>query len=275
MYADVLPYLACPTCQTTLEPLSLAHNNTGEIIQGQLFCGSCHAHYPIREGIADFLGAAQPRTPAQLVNELPLTAWAYERLWRPFALSLLSGESFGYERELPLMARLIEPERGGLWLDIACSNGLYARTLTRAIGTQPGHVLGIDHSWAFVSEARRVALHANLRISYVRASAQALPVATYTARGAVIGGSLNEIGDLDGCFAEISRTLTDDGRFLSMSLTTAKTQPGQLIQVLLAPGGIMFLTPEELAEKAAYHDLRTVARWQYGIVLFWLCIPTR
>src|SRR5215210_6852749 len=101
MYTDLLPYLRCPACQNTLTLQHPMVDPAGEIVGGNLACPACDAHYPVRAGIADFLGPPRPPTPAQVVNELPPTAWAYERLWRPFALSLLSGESFPYRRELP------------------------------------------------------------------------------------------------------------------------------------------------------------------------------
>jgi SAM-dependent methyltransferase len=111
----------------------------------------------VRDGIADFLGPPRPPTPAQITNEWPLTAWVYERGWRPFALTLLSGEPFPYRRELPLITALAEPRRGGLYLDVACSNGLYARALARSLAGAPGHVVGVDHSLPMLKQARQYA----------------------------------------------------------------------------------------------------------------------
>jgi ubiquinone/menaquinone biosynthesis C-methylase UbiE len=227
----------------------------------------------VRAGIADFLGPPRPPTPAQLTNELPPTAWVYERAWRPFALSLLSGESFPYRRELPLIAGLVEPRRGGLYLDVACSNGLYARALARTIGASAGHVVGFDHSLPMLKQARRYARAADLRISYVRAKAQALPIVAHAAAGVVIGGSLNEIGDLAACLSEVRRTLAMDGRYLAMTLARAATPKGRAFQQLLGVGGIAFWTGEELTRTFSRHGLWTVARWQYGLVMFHLALP--
>jgi ubiquinone/menaquinone biosynthesis C-methylase UbiE len=224
--------------------------------------------YPIRDGIADFLGPPRPTTPAQATNEWPLTAWAYERVWRPFALTILSGEEFSYRRELPLIAEMAAAERGGLVLDVACSNGLYARALTRARRNAAGHVIGIDHSFPMLVEARRRAQDAGLRISYVRATAQALPIDSNCATATVIGGSLNEIGDLDACLAEARRVLTPTGRFVVMTLTQATTSPGQSIQRLLSTGGVTFYDRQELRERFAQHGLQIIRTQQHGIVLF-------
>jgi SAM-dependent methyltransferase len=273
VYSDILPYLRCPTCYLPLALQKIRAAEDDEILGGDLGCTGCGARYPVRDGIADFLGRPRPPTPAQITNELPLTAWIYERAWRPFALTLLSGEPFPYRRELPLMTGLVEPRRGGLYLDVACSNGLYARALARTIGAAPGHVAGFDHSLPMLKQARRFAREAGLRISYVRAKAQALPVVAHAAAGVVIGGSLNEIGELDTCLSEVRRTLAADGRYLAMTLARAATPAGRRLQQLLGSGGIAFWTPEELARAFSQHSLWPVARWKYGLVMFDLMLP--
>jgi ubiquinone/menaquinone biosynthesis C-methylase UbiE len=248
-------------------------NAVGEIVGGDLTCMGCRAAYPIAGGIADFLGPPQPPTPAQRVNDLSATAWFYERGWRLFALTLLSGERFPYRRELPLIAGLVEPWRGGLYLDIACSNGLYARALARTMRGVVGQVAAVDHSLPMLRQARRYALQAGLRISYLRAKAQALPIAPQSAAGVVIGGSLNEIGDVDACLAQVRRVLADDGRYVAMTLARATTRAGRRFQQLMGLGGIEFWTPDELAVAFRRHDLRRVAAWKYGLVMFDLALP--
>jgi ubiquinone/menaquinone biosynthesis C-methylase UbiE len=207
-----------------------------------------------------------------VVNELPPAAWVYERAWRPFALTLLTGEAFPYRRELPLIAGLVEPRRGGLFLDVACSNGLYARALARKLGGV-GHVAGFDHSLPMLRQARRYARAAGLQISYVRAKAQALPVVAHAAAGVVIGGSLNEIGDLGTCLDEVRRTLAMDGRYLAMTLSRADTPRGRAFQRIMGVGGIALWTAEELSRAFSRHGLWTVARWKYGLVMFHLALP--
>jgi SAM-dependent methyltransferase len=249
-------------------------DSIGEIVAGLLECAICGAGYPIRDGIADFLGAPRPPSLAQVVNELPPTAWGYERFWRPFALTLFTGERFPYRRELPLIAVLAEPWRGGLYLDVACGNGLYARALTRAMpnapdgGAKAGHVVALEHAFPMLVQGRKFARAAGLRISFVRARAQALPIATGAASGVVIGGSLNEIGDLDGCLAEARRALANDGHFVAMTLTRAASFVGRMVQGMVGIGGIRFWAPDDLVRRFEQHGFRTIGRWCYGIVLF-------
>jgi len=270
MYDELLPSLRCPTCASVLDLRDRRCDAGDEIISGALHC-ACGAVYPIREGIADFLGPPRPLTIAQLTNELPATAWTYERLWRPFALTLLSGESFPYQRELTLVTGWVDAARGGLVIDVACSNGLYARALARAMRPFTGHVVGIDHALPMLREARQRARAAGVRVSYLRASAQALPFASSAAQGVTIGGSLNEIGDLPACLREVRRVLVDDGRFVAMTLLAAQGAVGRAVQMALAPGGIAFWSREELLTQFRTAGLRPERYEQYGIVLFTRC----
>jgi ubiquinone/menaquinone biosynthesis C-methylase UbiE/uncharacterized protein YbaR (Trm112 family) len=273
VYSDILPFLRCPSCSLSLQLQQPTTDHAGEITAGDLLCAGCAARYPVRDGVADFLGPPRPPTIAQVTNELVPTAWVYERAWRPFALSLLSGGPFPYRRELPLVMRLVGPERGGLYLDIACSNGLYARALARAMRGAAGHIAGIDHSLPMLAQARRYARDAGLRISYLRAKAQALPIASGSAAGAAIGGSLNEIVDLEQCLAEVRRTAAPGARFLAMTLARAATPSGRLFQQIMGVGGIEFWSADALAAHLARHKLRTVGQWQWGLVMFHLAVP--
>ena len=154
MYVDLLPFLQCPVC--TADPLSLveADEVDGEIVAGVLRCTDCSTQTQIKDGIWDTLaGDPLPFTPAQITNYLPLAARGYEPLWRWQALSRLSGRRFPLREELTLLRDLMEPRAGQFYVDVACSVGLYARTLASAGAT----VAGADHSCAMLREARRVA----------------------------------------------------------------------------------------------------------------------
>ena len=264
MYRDLLPFLQCPTCGG--QPLLLVPTveQDGEVIEGGVACGRCEHVSPVKAGILDVLGAAPvPWTPAQLVNYAPLAAWGYERLWRPHALRLFSGERFTLARELRLVRGLMEARRGGLFVDVACSTGLYARAL--AIDA-PTAVVAVDHSHAMLREARRYARRTGRAISFVRASAQALPFADGAAAGYAMGGSLNEIGDVAGALNEARRVLATDGRVVMMNLIAARTRRGRALQRLLATGGIQFPPATELNQRFADSGLHLLAQWFRGVV---------
>ena len=270
MYVELLASLRCPRCRDY--PLALLpgarYASDGELVTGMLVCEHDGSRYEVADGIPDLLGWTLPPTPAQCVNFLPPSAWSYERLWRHQALTLLTGEPFGYRRELPLVDALLAPERAGLYLDVACSIGLYARAIAVARHGIPGLVVGIDHALPMLREARRVAQRADLRISYVRARAQALPFAKNAAAGVAMGGSLNEIGDVAGCLAEFRRVLTTDGRYVMMSLIEAETSAGRTLQSALATGGLAFPSQAQTNRWLRDAGLRLTAQWRYRVVLF-------
>jgi len=271
MYPDALAYLTCPRHPEA--PLTRVaatrHAADGEVVTGALACPSCDARYLINNGILDLLGPhVLPDSPAQLTNYLPITAWAYERAWRSHSLSLLAGERFGYERELPLIVGLAAPERGGLIVDVACSNGLYARALERARGAAPGHVIGLDHATPMLRQARAYARAARLRVSFVRAKAQALPFAPGTAAVLAMGGSLNEIGDADGAMRELRRALAPAGRCALMCLVRGERPAGRALQALLGLGGIDFPPLDLLNVRLAAAGLRLRAQWRHRVVVF-------
>jgi SAM-dependent methyltransferase/uncharacterized protein YbaR (Trm112 family) len=271
MYPALLEYLGCPLhldARFELEPGSHLSGD-GEIVSGTLRCPVCNAEYPIADGIVDLIGSQSlPMSLTQAINMLPLTSWGYERTWRSRALTILSGEAFGYDRELALIGGLAAPDRGGLIIDVACSNGLYARALERARGSVPGHVVGIDHALPMLRQARAYARRDNLRISFVRARAQALPFAAEAASVLVMGGSLNEIGDVDAALHELHRVMAPTGRTVLMCLVRADSGSGKLAQQVAGTGGIAFWSIAELNRHLARAALRLRAQWRYRVVVF-------
>lgn len=265
MYADLLPFVRCPSCGasplTLLGPLT--DPDDGEIVAGALRCDECLTQTAIRDGIWNALDDHPvPMTPAQITNYSPVTAAIYEPGWRWWALTAMSGRRFPLPEELTLLRDLIDPQPGRLYLDVACSAGLYARVLARSGAI----VAGIDHSMAFMREARRKARAQGLRISYIRGSAQHLPFADDGAAGAVMGGSLNEIGDQQRALDEISRTLESGGRFFCMSLNAAQSGWGRALQQALGTGGIVFPSIDRLNMWLDQAQMRRRAQWRWRVV---------
>jgi SAM-dependent methyltransferase len=265
MYQNLLGSLACPVCGDASLLLVVGGQHEDEIVSGGVRCEHCGHVAPIADGILDVIeGAPVPWTPAQLTNYAPPAAWGYERLWRGHALSLLSGERFPVSRELSLVCELLEPQREGLMLDVACSNGLYARAFAAAAPTAV--IAGVDHSRAMLLEARRVARSTGQRISFVRASAQALPFRAGSVAGYGMGGSLNEIGDIDRMLTEARRVLQSDGNLVTMHLLQASSPWGRLLQAILAHGGIVFPSPAELNARFARAGLQLASSWRWRVV---------
>jgi SAM-dependent methyltransferase len=232
--------LACPWCMapdlTSVRPPPKA----GRIIDGSLNCANCGKTTEVRSGIWHAMGPhTMHRTVAQFSNVLPPVPQLYERVWRKRSLSLLSREPFPIERELAELTAAMQPGPGRLMVDIACSEGLYARELAR----NGSPVLAIDHSLPFL---RRTALRAReLPVAPVHATAQHLPIVTGSLAGAAIGGSMNEIGDQPAAVTESARVLRPGGEWFSMHLEPAQTTVGRIVQRLVRSGGVNF--PSSLA----------------------------
>src|SRR4051812_8235680 len=102
----------------------------GHISSGDTFDPATGKAYPVTNGYLDLLGRRiGAHNVANLTNFLPGAGPAYEPLWRVHSLTLLTGESFPNERELGIIANLVDADRGGLYLDLGCSAGLYTRDL--------------------------------------------------------------------------------------------------------------------------------------------------
>ncbi len=254
-----LIYLRCPTCHAAL------HLHIGDGINGSVRCANNTHTYLIRQGILDLLARARPSSMAAWSNEWRLTAWAYERIWRPYALSILSGTSFGYDREQAILDGPFAHTRG-LVVDLACSNGLYARIIAKSYPQKS--VMGIDRSMPMLIEAQRRAVAARLPISYIRADARTLPMRGGVAEGIVVGGSLNEMEGIPQVFAEISRIAAPTSTLVNMALIRSTTFFGKIIQAVLAPGGITFFDPAAMTTQLAHYGWHIQSSTITGIVWF-------
>lgn len=218
----------------------------GLILSGTTRLPATGETYPVENGYLDLLGGRLGGdNVANLTNFMPGAGRGYEPLWRVRSLNLLAGEDFPNERELEIIARGVGLERGGLYLDLGCSSGLYARNLARALAGK-GDVVGIDISPSMLREAARRSRKAGATPSLARADAGSLPFADGTFSGAVCGGTLNELGDPRRALEETGRVLKPGARLAIMGITRARTPNGRRLQRLLSTGGIRFFAVEEL-----------------------------
>ena len=174
---------------------------------------------------------------AQLTNVWP-TPLFYESLWRPGALGRFSGRRFPLSEELGELCAALEPGPTSTFVDVACSEGLYARTLAR----NGAAVFAVEHSVPMLHKVVRRS--GDLPVVAVQAVAQHMPFATASLTGAAIGGSMNEIGNRVGATAEMARVIQPTGRVFSMHLNRGRTAAGRLLQAALGSSGIVFDTPE-------------------------------
>lgn len=254
--SDYISILRCPFCVTE-NALQLHDQLPGarSIENGELRCQSCGKVSPIQNGIWDAMGARRPqRTLAQLSNVVPPVPQLYERLWRSRSLSLLSGRPFPLSEELHEMAAALgNLGSNAMIVDVACSEGLYARTIAASNLSSGPVVFAVDHSRRFLK--RVLERRGSGLVVPVRALAQALPFSSATADAMVMGGSLNELGDLAIGVNEFGRLSKDCAPFFQMSLIRSENFGGRLVQSFARPAGITFPTKSEtrdLFERAGF-----------------------
>lgn len=238
----------------------------GDIVRrGSLRCPDCGRATEVRDGIWHAIDSAgrSGRTLAQLTNDVPLTSRLYEATWRARSLSLLSGRRFPISEELSELGQWTAPAPGQVAVDVACSEGLYARRLARS----GAFVLAVDHSLPFLRAVQRRCAREGLVVAPVRAEAQHLPLLDGAADVTAMGGSLNEIGDRSGALGEMARVLRPGGRAFSMSLVAARRPAGRLLQAALRPTGITADSALGTVDAFAGAGLRTVRCRLDGIVL--------
>ncbi len=218
----------------------------GAILAGRTRLPATGETYPVKNGYLDLLkGRLGGDNVANLTNFLPGAGRGYEPLWRVRSLNLLTGETFSNERELEIIAEAVGLRRGGLYLDLGCSAGLYTRKLARALGDS-GDVIGVDISPSMLKEASRRTRNEGVIASLVRADAASLPFADACMNGAVCGGTLNELGDPARVLRETHRVLEPGSRLAIMGILQARTANGRRLQRLLSTGGIRSFNPDEL-----------------------------
>ena len=240
----------------------------GIILSGTTRVPATGETYPVKNGYLDLLkGRLGGDNVANLTNFLPGAGRGYEPLWRVRSLNLLTGESFPNEREVEVIAEKAGLDRGGLYLDLGCSAGLYTRNLARSLG-DAGDVVGIDISPSMLREAARRARKAGAAPSFVRADAASLPFADAAFSGAVCGGTLNELGDPAAALRETRRVLEPGARLAIMGILRAATPNGRRLQRFLSTGGIRFFAPEELHEMLAAAGFDPDPVTTHGAVFF-------
>ena len=216
----------------------------GYISSGDLLDTTTGRTYPVKNGYLDLLGRRTGASnPANLTNFLPGAGPLYEPLWRVHSMRLLTGEYFPIDRELKIIADLVQLDRGGRYLDLGCSAGMYTRNLAAKLGDR-GDLVGIDISPSMLKESARRARHGS--VSLMRAEVEALPFTEASFAGVVCGGSLNEFGDPARALRETRRVLEPGGRVAIMGILKAKTSYGRRLQRFLSVSGVRFFEPEEV-----------------------------
>jgi SAM-dependent methyltransferase len=224
--------------------------------------------YEIKNGYLDLLKTRVGADNfANLTNFLPGAGRGYEPLWRVRSLTLLTGEPFPNSRELGIISDLVGLSRGGRYLDLGCSAGLYTRSLARALDDS-GEAVGIDISPSMLKEAARRARKVGVKPSFVRADAHNLPFADACFSGTVCGGTLNELGDPARALREVHRVLEPYGRLTVMGILRAESPRGRRLQWFLSVGGVKFFHPGELRSLLDHAGFDPDPLRRHGLIFF-------
>lgn len=295
MHIQVPAILKCLYCGHN--GLRLAENavvtkqNRFETVQeGRILCPQCGASYPIADGILNFLPRRTPNIGVgQWTNQVPLTAWGYERFWRPKALTLLGGREWSPAEEHATIVQMLDSRQHGwrrelathdevaYFLDQGCSTCFYARAIVRAFqkgqlrlhGADNGHVIAIDNSWVMLEESRRYIEKDNMQgfITLIRADAENVPFIDGAFAGIANGGSLNEFKHTLPALRETRRTLDKQGNAAFMVQMGAKQFPGKLVNRFITLGsGIKFFELDKLNELYRQADLKLHEQQYEGLI---------
>lgn len=196
----------------------------------------------VRDGIWKALGTVgPPRSLARLSNVVAPWPQLYESVWRPRSTPLLTHGALQLGDELDEMVAALPDIDGAFVVDVGCAEGL----MSRVLAARGANVLAVDYSEPLLKRARMRAAKERVSISLCQAVAQALPVIDGQADIVVMGGTLNEIGDLSTAMSEVSRILKRGGTFFCVSLLPAPKRAGRIAQRLVNASGIVFPTEAE------------------------------
>jgi SAM-dependent methyltransferase len=243
-------------------------DDDGMILGGKIRSPTSGETYEVKYGYLDLLKSrVGADNAANLTNFLPGAGPAYEPLWRAHSLTLLTSEYFPSDRELQIISDLAGLERGGRYLDLGCSAGLYTRNLARTLDDR-GEVVGIDISPSMLKEAARRARKLGAKPSFARADAHNVPFADASFSGAVCGGTLNELGDPARALRETRRILEPGGRLAVMGILRAETPRGRRLQRFLSVSGVRFFSSDEVGSLLDHAGFDPDPLRTHGLIFF-------
>lgn len=195
MKKRLLDFLACPGCKGDLV-LKAAIVEDGEVMEGDLTCKDCRAHYWINKGVPRFLNQ---RTYAE--------TFAYE--WHRFRTVQLDSANGTRESEKEFARKTglsAGDVRGWLVLDAGIGAGRYAEV----VAGWGGEVVGVDLSSAVDAAFENVGRRA--RVHPVQADIFALPFRSETFDLAYSIGVLHHTPSPRTAFAHVAATVKKGGQ---------------------------------------------------------------
>ncbi len=194
MKRSALRFLVCPACRSEVE-LSVHAERGPEILEGVLSCRDCRANYPIRRGVARFVGDGA-------------YAASFGRQWNWFRTVQLDSCSGTDESARTLRATTgwtVTDYRGRLVLDAGVGAGRFADVVAR----EGGEVVGIDLTDAIDAAYANIGAHAGVHL--VQADIFAMPFREATFDLAYSIGVLHHTPDPAAAFRCVAATVKKGG----------------------------------------------------------------
>ena len=199
MKRRLLDWLICPACRGALA-LTRAVPHAGDVVEGELRCGSCGVTYPIARGVPRLL-------PPALAVEAIATAERFGYEWTRFAE--IRPE---YESQMLGWTAPIGPEAfvGRRVLDAGCGKGRHLR-LAAAFGARD--VIGVDLGPAVDAAARNTADLDNVHV--IQGDLTRPPLAPESMDMIYSIGVLHHLSQPEAGFRALAPLLRPGGRFVA------------------------------------------------------------
>lgn len=203
------PELVCPGCLGALRPIDDRQPLPGTR------CERCGQQYRADHGFLDFIAQDSSDVAGlgpRLMHSRALAS-VYERLWRPFFVTVASGRAPDFAEELETVLAALAPAEGGVVVDLSCGPGFTGRHLAHT--GRFARVYGLDWSVAMLQRALAADPKLGSQFPLLRADVAHLPFAHGSLAGVHAGAALHMWPDPDVAIAEAARVLRTGGVFVA------------------------------------------------------------
>ncbi|WAS92011.1 methyltransferase domain-containing protein [Nannocystis punicea] len=248
--------LCCPACRGPLDV-----EGVGAV------CRGCDRRYPGDRGYLDFLpdlGAAGEGLGPRLMHSRAL-ARVYERLWRPFFVTVASNGLPDYRAEFEAVLAALASAEGGAVVDLSCGPGFTGRKLAES--GRFARVFGLDWSLAMLA---RAAADNRGRMRLVRGDVGHLPFKTGSIDGVHAGAAFHVWPDPASAVAEVARVVRPGGAFVASTFAHTEGLRRTFESVVSAVGQFHVFEVDQLRGMLSAHGLVDFDCERRGsLILFW------
>lgn len=235
--ANAATFLSCPICAFPLTFLNRKYQcqNRHEFpVNDKIICLTNH-HPKKKLSLAQRSGAWK------------LTAFLYEKIWRPYSLSILTTGTLTTKDELMYLNEFVSGlNENSIVVDLTCSTGFYGRNISKH---KPNlTILFCDYSTEMLKAGQKK--NRSEKDFYISMWAEHRNFVQESVDAYVCGGSWNEIIETEKTIQEMYHSLKAGGRFFWMGILKSEKLTGKILQQMASwLGGLHFESPEEVELK--------------------------